>query len=459
MKLLDELFDWLNELKITWWPFPLPPRDQPLSVFFWLQCGLFHTFLPWIISVSALMGGIYFPSFFLVNEIPHGLLPAFLLGGFWAGLHLLLRLPNFLFWNRRANRLAREMGKTGPQKPFVQFGLPPILSRSGQQPKASFMPSSPLNYHAWKPFGEAAPIITAKPILSALFYGTSLAALILFVCFVSASTLLYTVTRDLQTLTPALTSVPQAMQVNAKPNPMAKRLCCIGYEEKATAHSPVKSFSFELPWDEVRVGELEDFVSVCSRQGKCLFFEKAHKNNRGLIQLKTMVSKLRFQQIRYRTPHAKATLDMDYFDKTLQATPASLSPFTPPWQAFPAFGTLLNKLYLLGGTDHLYRFDTGNFKGFQLGNPEHDKWVQLLVFDTRHHWFSLNVGTQERSKTHVKQSEINLILKSLALSDQEATAHVQISPSLMTAEEEKSNSITTTDIQESQLGTTYNQVP
>jgi hypothetical protein len=455
MKRLDELFDWLNALKITWWPFPLPPRDQPLPMLVWLQCSLFHAFLPWMISVTALMGGIYFPSFFLVNSLPHGLFSALLLAIFWGGLSLMVRLPNYLFWNRRAARLSGQEGQGSGlgrySRPLVQFGLPPILSRTGQQ-RQTFLPESPLNYQGWNPFKET--VLPPKiPLLPALFYGSLLASTLLMLGLVFVPTLLFSICRDLQTLTPALTSLPRPLRVEAQTHPLGKRLCCIGYHSPAPHARPVH-FSFELPWDQVTVGELKDFVSVCSREGKCLFFEKTNRNHHGLIQLKALTPSTRFQQIRYRAAHPKTALDLDTLRETLEATPSSLTPLTPPWQSFPAFGRLLNKLFLLGSTSQLYRFKTDDFRGFQLGDPGREKWVQLIIFDTDQRWFSMNIGTQERAKTRITQQEINLILKSLAPSSQEQTAHVSITPGVVVTATQQPPASATPTLNERVLGTT-----
>ena len=63
--------------------------------------------------------------------------------------------------------------------------------------------------------------------------------------------------------------------------------------------------------------------------------------------------------------------------------------------------------------DSLYSFQTGLFRGFQIGDPSRDKTVAIEAFDTQDVELKIWISARGSQTTRLSQSDINRILNSL----------------------------------------------
>ena len=175
---------------------------------------------------------------------------------------------------------------------------------------------------------------------------------------------------------------------------------------------------FEVPWrdlnqDKTRVvgamaaiafrADTGIVVSVEPQDGLIQDFKRGDTTNR-LPQVVSMIA----------GPDA---LSSDYaFDQAIfEATPGQITPFTPRYRAGALASVLTAKAIMPPTTDSaIFRIQSGFFKGFQLGNPDHHPTRMCLeLFSSDMHVeiaFFQNAKTSTRLTT---QADLNRIVQTL----------------------------------------------
>ena len=88
--------------------------------------------------------------------------------------------------------------------------------------------------------------------------------------------------------------------------------------------------------------------------------------------------------------------------------------FTPYNEFLPLYCFLLNKImYISFGNEfarRIYAFQTGNCKGFQIGDPELSKRIRLYLFADDDHDLEISISAFELDQ--LKQTDIDKIIVS-----------------------------------------------
>lgn len=433
---LQSLFNKLNDSPWTWWPLMPPARHTPMSLAFYANCLLYRSILPWILCMTALLGGLYMPGFLLTHTFAGTLNTALIWAGFWIILFGFLYLPHFFFWNRRAWNLRRQHEAESPFQPMQTTENSTFFNLQGK----------PLfTHHVWTHTLTAKEKLHFPTLLGytslATFYITGLTLLL-------APALLSAVAQDMQAAYPSLSLKPATFSEAASDyhawDGGKHRVCCLGgplakdiLTASATpAPSPKAdsqprenylpgNYMLEVPWQLVDVHELNDFVSVCSRQGQCVFFQKRKADTPRWIQVHRLHEESGDKAdhspdhpkdllaLKYRTPYPGEDIPFQELDAIMKSQPGMLKPQTSLWKAVPLFNRLVHKLYLVDNKTRIYRFQTAFVDGYQLGDPAHDRWVSVLAFDSNHQGFSVNFGRENATSKELSQETIYRILKTL----------------------------------------------
>jgi hypothetical protein len=402
LETIQTVFDWLHQKRVFWWPFGHPPDETPIGWLRYLKTAVFYAALPIVLSIFALMGAVYVPTVYLTDGGVVSVLGGLTVCVGWVLLCLGLLAPSVFFWNRRARRLSGEAAQ-----PFVHFGI-------------QGLPAPKMQYNAWNRFA-APPTVRCPvvPLMTLLVVSAGLVTLLILGTLPLGFTL---ISADLARMSPTLTMQPEWLELGIEthaPSDPLRTVCCLGYEQDGRfaaadfSGSNHKEFIVGVPWPAIQLGELKDFVSVCTPEGKCLFFRRQKTAQAPLVQVKSLQSHRKTASVRYRSLVNASFQEADDLEALLSVAPQSITPLSSPWEAKAQFDRLFQKLVLVGGRRHLYQFNTGQFSGFQVGHPALDSWVHLILFDRNHGGFTLDVGTRPDATQRLTQLEINAILESL----------------------------------------------
>lgn len=424
----------LNDSPWLWWPIQLPPKHQPISFGGLFQASLFYTSLPFFISLVAIMGGVYIPTYLLMNgTVPSVMMGASVLLGVWWSIFLALLTIPFVGWNRRARRLQTAMAaQASGQFGLAQFGFPP------QQPNNSptvFNPKKAPQLCHWTGFSETEPVFSWAGLTLVML---GFPVLIMGLSALLLPTVLKGVGYDLTTAQPGLALRPQVMDVapldieTTQLNHLAldRRVCCLKYiknspfirgKEAANrtlvdTHGPEKPappLAFIIPWSGGTGGMLGTHGSVCSPTGKCVFYEQQRAGHQQLVQLKGATKDKRGITLQYRSLRPDFDMTLESLGNVLATTPQDLPWMDHPSSALTHFNRLLTKFYLLSSKQQLYYLQSEGWHGYQLGNPKHDHWVQVILFNHDQGWLSLNFGLKPGAQESFNQAEIDQILASI----------------------------------------------
>jgi hypothetical protein len=117
--------------------------------------------------------------------------------------------------------------------------------------------------------------------------------------------------------------------------------------------------------------------------------------------------------LEYRAIKTDFDLSQKGLGEILTTTPTSLPWFALPQETLKHFNRLMNKFFLLSTRQNVYFLQSDRWQAYQLGHPEKDNWVQVVLFDHHEGWLTLNFGTRSGAKEAFTQKEIQDILASL----------------------------------------------
>jgi hypothetical protein len=447
----------LNDSPWLWWPIELPSRTTPLSLFQLLKASVFYAALPFFISFFAMLGAVYLPSSFLMA----GVFPQLQMGtlmlaaGWWLVFLLLLSVP-FTVWNKRAKRLNAFL-RTQAQKssfgaPLASQGQASVASTVLQSAWQSTRPTLTHVYPQWQQFGASISEAVAAPFSWAGLTMVLLGFPVIIMSFslVFLPSLLKGVGEDMAKMQPALALKPMLVDVAplsfeaTQLNDFAldRRLCCLHSrsEEKENQHEYQKSLpalqrqtdqgaqikaeyrplnfkrplSMMLPTSGWMNGQMGQYQTVCSPEGKCLFYEQdPNLTQRRLVIPQASKRDRRGLFLEYRAIKTDFDLSQKGLGEILTTTPTSLPWFALPQETLKHFNRLMNKFFLLSTRQNVYFLQSDRWQAYQLGHPEKDNWVQVVLFDHHEGWLTLNFGTRSGAKEAFTQKEIQDILASL----------------------------------------------
>jgi hypothetical protein len=454
----------LNDSPWLWWPILLPSRTTPLSVLQLLRASVFYAALPFILSFFAMLGAVYLPSSYLMaGAFPQlGMGTLILAAGWWMVFLLLLSVP-FSLWNKRAKRLNTFLRG---QQQKSSFGAP--LSASGQASGTSTVlqsawqstrPTLTHVYPQWQQFGASISEAVAAPFswagLTMVLVGFPV--IIMAFSLVFLPSLLKGVGEDMAKMQPALAIKPmlvdvaplafEATQINDFA--LDRRLCCLhsrldskdlqnkDVQNQENASQALKSLpalqasgaqikqeyrpltfkrplSLMLPTSGWVSGQMGQYQTVCSPEGKCLFYEQdPNLTKPRLVIPQASKRDRRGLFLEYRALKTDFDLSQKGLGEVLTTTPKSLPWFALPHETLKHFNRLMNKFFLLSTRQNVYFLQSDRWQAYQLGHPEKDNWVQVVLFDHHEGWLTLNFGTRSGARETFTQKEIQDILASL----------------------------------------------
>ncbi len=175
-------------------------------------------------------------------------------------------------------------------------------------------------------------------------------------------------------------------------------------------------YDFEVPWeiDEAKSKSAGKMQLVAFRSGNALLVSKMAPKE----FVNSFLSSSRGDQAGLRGLYGDDALRSDYSltRLILEATPNKVGLLTPRRQAVGQTMLLVVKGIMIpqGGESGIYRIRTGNFQGFQYGNPQsRPKSVDIEIFGDDGGLAFLFVQKERGEVPAISQAEINRVIQSL----------------------------------------------
>ncbi|MBY0405868.1 MAG: hypothetical protein K2X66_18340, partial [Cyanobacteria bacterium] len=321
--------------------------------------------------------------------------------------------------------------------PWNTFKVQPFHT----QPSQDSPPNSNNTFPALSPH-QPTSVTWVDPVESVgslMLYLSGLCLTAVVLLYSAISPVMSAVAQDLKTLHPNLSLHPTPLEKSitgygpASTSPLPSgifptEICCIAQKssapssdsdpaktlglqspDKQTAGSVSSEVSLKLPWEVVRQGQRHNIVSLCNSKATCVVFEKKVPESipnsqtaspTKLLKLEGLYQENSIQEIRYKTLGLPTPFSLETLHDILNPSPESLSPFLSPSENKQLLNALFLKRYLLENMSHIYHLKTPQWEGYQLGSPQQDPWVQVILFETNPQnlsspspWISLNFGT------------------------------------------------------------------
>ena len=205
--------------------------------------------------------------------------------------------------------------------------------------------------------------------------------------------------RQLQKSHPALALVPHPLGDTSITGDQGMTLAEFGYR-------------FEVPWTQIQSHEAAPLTALYRFPGG---FGLAVWN---AAELTTTIKMMRDAAERSKHPFTNflgARTDYELLNSELKVTPGQLSPFMPRQEAYRRSVLLSLKQMELPGeaTADLYSFTWNGWRGFQLGNPERNRVVEVRCFDSHDRELRFFFAVERGSNTSISQADINKVVQSL----------------------------------------------
>jgi hypothetical protein len=200
---------------------------------------------------------------------------------------------------------------------------------------------------------------------------------------------------------PALKVAPLKLADYSVSNSSGTTLSYFGYE-------------FDVPWDahfKQRLGK--GLVSLQFESGQSLTFI-VPENQSGLLTEIVEDHSLNMGNLRFVFGDLMKRSAYDQYEVLLNTTPKSIQAFGPRAEAVRGVTLLTIKAIALGpGLESgAFSFDLPGKRGFQIGDPQKSRRVDLEVFDTAGHQIEISCGSTN-GNIRFSQPELNRILTSL----------------------------------------------
>jgi len=200
---------------------------------------------------------------------------------------------------------------------------------------------------------------------------------------------------------PVFTLTPQSLSDHATNAQEGRSFSQFGYE-------------FEVPWKDVdRVDNLKSVARIYFKSGPVLIFFDPQKRIDRIKALDATTQNGNALRVLFG-PRAPIS-NYELLKAILSTTPQDVSPLTGTNDLFRNSMLLTLKLSELpNGVSYLYSIETPSFRGFQKGDPLHDKKVIILdLFNRQDHELELWVGRQQETSATITQADINRIVQTL----------------------------------------------
>lgn len=175
-------------------------------------------------------------------------------------------------------------------------------------------------------------------------------------------------------------------------------------------------YEFEVPWevDEAKTKQTGKMQLVAFRSGNALLFSSMAPKE----FVNTFLSSSGSDPETLRKLYGEDALVSDYslHRLILEATPAKVSLFTPRREAVGGTMLLVMKGITIPreGESGIFRIQTGNFRGFQFGDPkQHPKSVEVEIFADDGGFGFVFVQQEKGPAPAITQAEINRVIESL----------------------------------------------
>lgn len=181
-------------------------------------------------------------------------------------------------------------------------------------------------------------------------------------------------------------------------------------------------YDFEVPWeiDEAKCKQVGEMQLVAFRSGNALLVSRGAPKEFVNSFLKTDPASL-------RALYGEDVLQSDYLlkQRILEATPDKVGLFTPRNEAVRGAMLLVYKGIMIpeGGKSGIYRIQTGDFRGFQFGDPQsRPRSISVEIYDKDGGLGFIFTQRESSSEPPITQPEINCTVQSLRKStDQNRT--------------------------------------
>jgi len=182
-------------------------------------------------------------------------------------------------------------------------------------------------------------------------------------------------------------------------------------------------YEFEVPWevDEAKTKQTGKIQRITFRSGNTLLFSKMAPKE----FVDTFLSGAKADPERLRKLYGEDALASDYalYRQILEATPAKVSLFTPRREAVGEAMLLVIKGIMIpsGGETGIFRIRTGDFQGFQYGDPlRRPKSLEVKIFSNDGGLAFLFVQQEKGPVPPITQAEVNRTIQSIRkVSDQQ----------------------------------------
>ena len=193
---------------------------------------------------------------------------------------------------------------------------------------------------------------------------------------------------------PQLNIVPAYLR-DVSVSPLASaRLECYGY-------------SFQVPWTPEGRREYSSFAGFWFRGGITITAHDPASNT-------SLAQNTRKNMKQFEPEFGSEVLrsDYDWTNAELEATSADLH-FWHRRHNVRAAAFLGEKEAEVAERQAIYRINSGELKGFQIGDPSRDWRVTLELFDSQDRQYKLEFMTQNKGAANLTQADINAIVASL----------------------------------------------
>ena len=172
-------------------------------------------------------------------------------------------------------------------------------------------------------------------------------------------------------------------------------------------------YQCEVPWtDIVKVNRSATIVAVAFKSGEALVFfdpasapDLANIMRVGAADPRNVLSVFGPEAMQSNYALASTILNL---------TPKRISLWISPREAAGTTILLnLKRIYTVNAETGLFSVKTSGYRGYQRGNPQRARNVDLSVFDDRDHEFRFTVGTAPGKPLTITQPDINRILDTL----------------------------------------------
>ena len=208
------------------------------------------------------------------------------------------------------------------------------------------------------------------------------------------------------------------MEANKRP---AVKLAPIALADHSVSNSPGRTLSyfgyeFAVPWNatfDEKVHDKNALVQLQFESGQNLIFA-VPGNQAGLLTEIVEDPSLKMGNLRLAFGDLMKRSAYEQYEVLLNTTPQSIRAFGPRAEATRGVVLLTIKAIAFGpGLESgAFRFELPDKRGFQIGDPQKSKRVDLEVFDSSGHHVEI-LCSSTNPGIGLSQSELNLILTSL----------------------------------------------